>query len=297
MKLPQKYGLGISCHARYDYYMKKSLVFFYRKENRRAPKWAATLSAHITKHHPKIIIGGERPHFVVALGGDGTILEAARVYGKHAAIIVGLNLGDVGFLASARRPREFIKTIDALAAGAYSISKRMMVTGTVYRKHKVVYQTDSLNEIVAQGLSGAIKLTVSIDGHPLQYIHGNGVMVATPTGSTAYNLSAHGPIVTPDIQCFIITELLDHHIPTPSIVVKRTKTIQVHITEIRAKRLLSVATTGEPVDAILTSDDTNIFPLQEGDGIEIGRSKRLIKFAEFTPDYFYKSLQEKFAFR
>ena len=122
-------------------------------------------------------------------------------------------------------------------------------------------------------------------------------MVATPTGSTAYNLSAHGPIVTPDIKCFILTELLDHHIPTPSMVLKRTKRIQISVTEIRAKGLLSITATGEPVDAVLTSDDLNIFPLHEGDRIEIDRSKRLIKFAEFTPDYFYKSLQEKFAFR
>lgn len=238
-----------------------------------------------------------KPHIVVTLGGDGTILEAARLYGKGGAIIVGLNLGHVGFLASARRPREFMKTIDALATRKYAISKRMMATAVVYRKGKPVYQTDSLNEIAIQGLSGVIKLTVSIDKHPLQYIHGSGVMVATPTGSTAYNLSAHGPIVTPDMKCFIITELLDHHIPTPSIVVKRTKTITIHMTEIRAKELLSVTATGEPVDAVMSSDDTNIFPLHEGDRIEIGRSKRLIKFAEFTPDYFYKSLEEKFAFR
>jgi len=277
--------------------MKKPLVFFYRKGNRQAPQWATSLSVHIAKHHPGIIVGGEKPYFVVALGGDGTILEAARIYGKQGAIIVGLNLGHVGFLASARRPREFVKAIDAIATGAYTTSKRMMVTATVYRRNKPAYQTDSLNEIALQGLTGVIKLTVSIDGHPFQHIHGNGVMVATPTGSTAYNLSAHGPIVTPDIQCFIVTEILDHHIPTPSIIVKRTKTIEVIVTEIRAKGLLSETATREPVDAVLTSDDMSIFPLHEGDRIEIGCSKRLIKFAEFTPDYFYKSLEEKFAFR
>ncbi|HEY9585022.1 MAG TPA: NAD(+)/NADH kinase [Candidatus Paceibacterota bacterium] len=277
--------------------MKKRITFFSRNDNRQAPKWVSALSAHIAKRHSSLVVSGQKPHFVVALGGDGTILEAARIYGKQGAVVVGLNLGHVGFLSSARHPREFIKTIDALATGAYTISKRMMVTGTVYRKNKLVYQADSLNEIVAQGLSGMIKLTVSIDGHPLQYIHGNGVMVATPTGSTAYNLSAHGPIVTPDIKCFIVTELLDHHIPTPSIVVRRTKTIRVDVTEIRAKGLLSMTATGEAVDAILTSDDMNLFPLHEGDRIEIGRSKRLIQFAEFTSDYFYKSLEEKFAFR
>ncbi|OGZ08381.1 MAG: hypothetical protein A3D65_05660 [Candidatus Lloydbacteria bacterium RIFCSPHIGHO2_02_FULL_50_13] len=300
--------LGISRWVRYDGKVKKRLIFYYRKGNRRAPKWVKVLSAHIKKRHPNITLGGERleteasksnvrPHFVVVLGGDGTILDAARLYGKQGAIIVGLNLGHVGFLASARRPQEFLKSIDALVKGAYTVSKRMMVTGMIYRGGKLVYETDSINEIAVQGLSGSIKLTVSIDGHPLQYIHGNGVMVATPTGSTAYNLSAHGPIVTPDIQCFIVTELLDHHIPTPSIVVKRTKTIEINITEIRAKGLFTATATGVAVDAVVTSDDTNIFPIREGDKIVVGRSRRLVAFAEFTPGYFYKSLQEKFAFR
>lgn len=277
--------------------MRKRLVFFYRKGTHRAHQLATSLGVYIKKRHPNILVSADRPHFVIALGGDGTILEAARTYGKRGAVIAGLNLGNVGFLASARRPREFTKAIDALAEGAYTVSKRMMVTGTAYRDGRAVYQTDSLNEIALQGISGGIKLTVSVDGHPLQYVRGNGVLVATPTGSTAYNLSAHGPIVTPDIHCFIITELLDHHIPTPSIVVKRTKTIEIEVTEIRAKGLLTAAATGEPVDAVLTSDDTNIFPLHQGDRIVVGKSKHLIKFAEFTPGYFFTSLQEKFAFR
>jgi NAD+ kinase len=291
---------------------KQRLTFFYRKDNRRAPAWVATLRAHLAKHYPHFTVstqelGGirdhtpmsasQKPHVVVALGGDGTILKAALLYGKQGATIIGLNLGHVGFLASARRPSEFIKAIDALATGAYTVSKRMMLTATVVRKGRPIYRTDSLNEIAIQGLSGALRLTVSIDKHPLQYIHGSGVLIATPTGSTAYNLSAHGPIVTPDIQCFIVTELLDHHIPTPSIIVKRTKMIELHITEVRTKGLLSLTSTGEPVDAVLSSDDTDMLPLREGDKITIGRSKRLIAFAEFTPDYFYKSLQEKFAFR
>lgn len=277
--------------------MRKSLVFFYRNDNHRAHTWAKELTQHVRKRYPSVTIGGERPTFVIALGGDGTILEATRNFGKRRAIIVGLNLGHVGFLASARRPREFIAAIDALLTGKYTVSKRMMVTATLMRKGKAVHHVDALNEISLQSLAGAMKLTVSIDGYPLQFVHGNGVLVSTPTGSTAYNLSAHGPIVTPDLRCFIVTELLDHHIPTPPIVVKRTKTITIDVTEIRAKKMLAIAATGELVDAVLWADDTNIFPLAQGDHIEIGRSTFEPKFAEFSSGYFYRSLQEKFAFR
>lgn len=274
------------------------IALFFRNDNKKAGAWVKRLEHHLSKVHPNVVITNEKPQFVIALGGDGTILEAARTYRlKPAPIIVGFNLGHVGFLASARRPNEFLPAMDRLLEGKFAVLSRMLLAGKIYRKGRLIMTTDALNEIAIQSLLGAIKLTVFIDSHPLQYIHGNGVMIATPTGSTAYNLSAHGPIVTPDIHCFIITEILDHHIPTPSIVVKRTKTIEVLITEVRKRGLLAIAKTGEPADVVFTSDDMGVFPLEEGDRIEIAQSKHIVKFAEFEEGYFIKSLQEKFAFR
>lgn len=277
--------------------MKKRVALFCREDNRRALIWKKKITAHIAAHYPNILIVTEKPHFVIALGGDGTILECARLFRKDAPTLLGLNLGHVGFLASAREPNQFIKAIDTLLSGKYVTTNRMMLTAKIFRDGSLVHATDCLNEVTAQGIMGSIQMTISVDGHPLQYVHGSGVIIATPTGSTAYNLSAHGPIVTPDIHCMIVTELLDHNIPTPSLVLKNTKTVHIDITEVRKRGILAIARTGEPIDAVLTADDMDLFPLYEKDRIEVTASKHVIKFAEFEEGYFLKSLQKKFAFR
>lgn len=277
--------------------MKKRIAIFYREDNKRAQRWKKKIVAHLAAQHPSVLVVTERPHYIIALGGDGTILEGARMFRNDAPTLLGLNLGHVGFLASARRPEQFIGAVDALLAGKFVTTNRMMLTAKIFRDGAEVYTTDCLNEVTAQGILGSIKMTISVDGHPLQYIHGSGVIVATPTGSTAYNLSAHGPIVTPDIHCLIVTELLDHNIPTPSLVLKNNKTVHIDITEVRKREILAMISSGEPVDAVLTADDLGLFPLREHDQIEVAMSKHVIKFAEFEKSYFLKSLQKKFAFR
>ncbi len=276
---------------------KHRIAIFARSDNKKAKYWAAKIQSHIEAKKNNVVFTDIKPTIVIALGGDGTILEAARIYRTHKPIVLGLNLGHVGFLASVRRPEGFISAIDRLSLGDFSITKRMMLTARIIRKKRIIHEIDCLNEVTAQGVMGAIKLTLSVDGHPLQYVHGTGVIVSTPTGSTAYNLSAHGPIVSPDIHCMIVTELLDHNIPTPSIIIKKNKTIRIDITEVRKRGLLAVTRTGMPVDAVVTADDMDPIPLLEGDALEIVVSPHVINFAEFEESYFLKSLQEKFAFR
>ena len=121
--------------------------------------------------------------------------------------------------------------------------------------------------------------------------------MATATGSTAQNLSAHGPIVMPSIECLILTELFDHNIPTPSIVIDQDKSVTLKILNFRKRGVLTIKKTGKPADVLLVSGDSTIFPLNKGDVIKIRRSHRLVKFAELEKNYFFKSLQEKFAFR
>jgi NAD+ kinase len=275
----------------------RRLAFFYREDNHAAKRWAKRLSIHIQKRHRDIKISDKRPQFVIALGGDGTVLEAARTFRGVHPTMVGLNLGHVGFLASARRPRDFIKSVDLLLNGKHHSVQRMMASAKLIRKGRSVAELHALNEISVQALLGVIKLRISVDGYPVQYIHGGGVLVSTPTGSTAYNLSAHGPIITPDIKCLVVTELLDHHIPTPPLVVKHSKKIVIDITELRKRGLFNVSRSGERVDAVITADEGDVIPVLEGDRIEVTRARHLIRFAEFERGYFYKSLEEKFAFQ
>lgn len=279
---------------------------FYRADNQKAVLWAGKILAWLKKKHKGIKLDAARPaspasqggpQALIVLGGDGTILEASQKYQKKNPIVIGLNLGHVGFLASAREPQKFIKSLDQFFSGKYRVVKRMMIKAEVFRKSRKVFSANSLNEISIQNLLGMVEIEANIDMHPVQYIRGTGVLVATSTGSTAYNLSAHGPIVMPDIKCMILTEIMDHNIPTPSIVIKRDREVELKILDFRKRGLLKIAKDGKNADVVLTADGENIFPLEVGDIVKIKRSPGLIKFAELERAYFFKSLRSKFGFR
>ena len=277
--------------------MIKRASIFWRPDNKKAILWAGKISAWIKRKYPEIKIGNAAPQALIVLGGDGTILEASQRYQKNHPVIMGLNLGHVGFLASAREPDKFFAALAQFFEGKSRIIKRMMIKGEVFRKGKKVYSANSLNEISILNLLGMVRIEANIDGHPVQYIHGTGVLVATSTGSTAYNLSAHGPIVMPDIKCMILTEIMDHNIPTPSIVIKRDREVELKILDFRRRGLLKITKDNKDADVVITSDGENIFPLDAGDVVKIRRSPGLIKFAELERAYFFKSLREKFGFK
>lgn len=239
----------------------------------------------------------EAPDVLFVLGGDGTILEAAQKFLKWNPLVVGFNLGHVGFLASVRKQKHFISGIAKVFSKKYRILPRMLIRGTLFRKGKKIFSQDALNEITVQNLSGLVDITLFIDGHAVQKIHGNGVLVSTATGSTAYNMSAHGPIIMPDIKCFVVTELFDHNIPTPSLVVKRNRTIIIKVGDFRKRNQFLIKKTGEPADAVLFIGSWETIALEKGDTIRIEKSNRLVRFIELEKNYFFKSLQEKFSFR
>ncbi|MEK9186114.1 MAG: NAD(+)/NADH kinase [Patescibacteria group bacterium] len=274
----------------------KNIAVFYRPENSEAVNWHKKISQWVSKKHPRIKISDARPQAVVVLGGDGTILEAARKYQKSGAIIFGLNLGHVGFLASVRKPGNFLRGLDKLLKGQFSIAKRMMLEAKVSRRGRQVFSAVSLNDFIIQNPVGIVEISVTIEGHPVQYVHGTGFLVATATGSTAYNLSAHGPIVMPDFQGMILSEILDHNIPTPSMIVKPENKVGLEIIDFRQRGLLFTKD-GKKADVLLISDGERIFPLDKKDKVIIKRSPKLVKLAELEKNYFFKSLQEKFSFR
>ncbi len=274
--------------------------FFHRSDNKEAISWAKKISSWIRIHYPKIKITDSKPQALIALGGDGSILAAARKYqnnsSTHGPIIVGLNLGRVGFLASVREPKKFLLNLKKFFDGKYVVSERIMIRAVVKRGGGIVFETNALNEVVIQNLLGISEIDVKLENHPLQHVKGTGVMIATATGSTAYNLSAHGPIVMPQMKCFIINEILDHNIPTPSIVVDSDRKISMRVVFFRNRGILSLSNK-KTVDMVLVSDGEKIFPLKVGDVVFARRSSQCVRFAELEEHYFFKSLQEKFAFK
>ena len=270
---------------------------FYNSKNQRAIPWAFKIKKFIKKNYPKLKSDSSKPDAVIVLGGDGTILEAARKYHEKGSVILGLNLGKVGFLASVRDEKDFLKALNFFIKEKYGIVERMMLSAQVIRQGKTVFSAEALNEIVVKNPLGIVELLAKISGHPVKHIRGTGLLVSTATGSTAYNLSAHGPIVMPDIKCLIVTELLDHGIPSPSVVVKYQNVINVKVVSFRKTGIMSLSKTGQKIDVLLMSDGESSFPLEEKDEIVIENSPHLIKFAELEKHYFFKSLEEKFGFK
>lgn len=275
----------------------KKIGIFYRPDNQKAEKWMKRIAAYIGKKYPRVQLVTRNYDVLLVLGGDGTILEAARSVQKSACLIVGLNLGTVGFLASSRSTQRFLETIDNLFAGRYRVVQRMLLDAKVKRKSKTVFATRALNEVVVLNPLGMVSIEADIDGLLFQTINGSGALVSTATGSTAYNLSAHGPIVTPNIKSFILTELWDHNIPTPSVVLGDNDEIKLKIKKFRKHEYLTIAKSNQKVDVMLVADGKEIFPLQQSDVVVLRRSKKTIPFAEFEKNYFLKSLRQKFAFK
>ena len=262
-----------------------------------AEHWRKKIIQWIHVHHPTVVCESARPNLVIILGGDGTIIDASRSYLASNPLFIGLNLGTVGFMASVRATKDFIPALKRFFDGKYTVADRMVIQASVMRHKKEVWHTTALNEIMVQNLLGMVELDVAIEDHPIQSIRGTGVFVATATGSTAYNMSAHGPIIMPNIKCMIVTELLDHNIPTPSIVIKHDKKITVRIKSFREHRRFILSESQKPVDVVLSADTARLFPLEEGDEIIIERAESSVRFVEFEESYFFKSLGEKFGFR
>ena len=284
----------------------KKISFYYRPDVGKTLFWQKKIEHWIKKYFPKTKIlpantvpknKKDSPDLLIVLGGDGTILEAAQKFQPWNPLIFGLNLGHVGFLASVREEKNFLRGVAHVFNRKYRSIPHMLIRASLFRRGKKIFSSDALNDIAIQNLWGLVDIGVYVDGHPTQYIHGNGVLISTATGSTAYNLSAHGPIVMPDIKCMIITELLDHNIPTPSLIIKRNRTITLKVDGFRQNNRFLIRRTNQIADVVLITDTDKMIALQKGDQIIIKKSDRLIRFAELDKNYFFSSLREKFAFR
>lgn len=269
----------------------RTVAFFRRPRNPRAAQWELRIRRFLTERFPHVRIVRTNAELVIVLGGDGTIIEAAR--STAGRTLLGLNLGTVGFLSSVRTERQFLKGLRASLEGRFLAPERLMLDVQVIRGGREVLRSRMLNEVYVQNPLGMVTLDVRIGATRIQRIRGTGALVATPTGSTGYNLSAHGPIVDPSLHVFIITEILDHDVPTPSVVVPVDRTVSLRVVSFRSRGILSLGS--RSVDVILSADGQTAFALQEGDRIMVRRAPHGVAIVQLEPDYFYRSLHEKFS--
>jgi NAD+ kinase len=273
------------------------IKFFISDNNVFALEWENKIKKFIRDKKFDVKITNNNPQVIIALGGDGTIMKAAKECVKSKAILMGLNLGKVGFLASVRDSKNFFSSLDKIFSGNYGITERIMADVSVVRKEKVIFTATAVNEAVVINPLGMVEVDVFVEDYHLQQIKGTGVMVATPTGSTAFNLSAHGPVVMPDIKGFILSELFDHNIPTPAIILNENQSMAFKIVSFRKRNLIVKKETKEAIDLMLVVDGDMICTLQENDIVKVSKSPDIIRFIELEKNYFLKSLQEKFDFK
>ena len=208
---------------------------------------------------------------LVVLGGDGTLLSMARAVGELGIPIVGVNLGDLGFLAATTLD-EMIPALDALLRGEMVIEERMLLATRIRRDGQVVGRWLALNDtvITKAAMSRIINLSVSIDGQHAILYRADGLIVSTPTGSTAYSLSAGGPILYPTLDGIVLTPICSHTLTNRPIVVPGGHDVQVTLLASQ--------------EVMLTIDGQVGFGLREHDVVEVGRAPaavRLVRFKDF----------------
>lgn len=184
-------------------------------------------SAAICSRHQKMHIP-ETAEFVVVLGGDGTFLSVARFLEDRSTPVVGVNLGGLGFLTEISI-ESCHREIQEILDGKYEIEERMRLQVAIKRDGSVIFQQSVLNDAVINkgALARIVDLKTSIDGRYLTHYRADGLIVATPTGSTAYNLSAGGPIIHPTSRVFVMTPICSFTLTNRPIILPADVTVQV----------------------------------------------------------------------
>ncbi|MBR6728942.1 MAG: NAD(+)/NADH kinase, partial [Clostridia bacterium] len=157
---------------------------------------------------------------VIALGGDGTLLQAAREAAVNKRPVLGINLGYLGFLTEVER-HEIKESLARVLSGDYMVEERLMLQGVLQRKEKETIHFEALNDIVVARSCGTrlIDLHLCLDGEPVDEFKADGMIIATPTGSTAYSMSAGGPIVDPAVESILLTPICPHKLYAKNLVV------------------------------------------------------------------------------
>ena len=207
---------------------------------------------------------------VITLGGDGTIVRTARVLAGSQVPVLGVNMGQLGFLAELQ-PAELGERLEALARGEFRIEERSLLRATLTTADGQESCYDALNDaVVARGARvRVIAVAVSIDGQLFATYRADGVIVATSTGSTAYSLAVGGPILNPTLDDLLVIPVAPHLVPTRALVVPGKSTIHLQL--------------GSEFDGVLAIDGQVDQPMAGGDRVSVTLSPKRVGFIRFGP--------------
>ena len=219
---------------------------------------------------------------IITIGGDGTIMRFAKRAAHDGKPVLGINAGRVGYLANIEQ-NEY-NLLSKLATGEYTIEERMMLKVTVKENDNVIGEYEALNDaVISSGyLSRIIDVTASVDGGDVITYHADGLIAATPTGSTAYSMSAGGPVIDPTMKCFCLTPICSHSLAAKPILIGGEKKIKLK------------AYSKKRTDIFLSIDGRKVVPVKPFTEIYISESENLVKLVRINDRSFYKTLSLKF---
>ena len=221
-------------------------------------------------------IAGAR--LVVTLGGDGTILQISRHMAGTGVPIIGVNMGNKGFLAELEET-ELMRILE-VAEGRYTLQSRMMLDVELWRGGEKIYSDRALNEGVVRALVNLIQLEAYGDEREITAFSGDGIIVSTPTGSTAYSMAAGGPLVEPDSDCIILTPICTFRLAARSIVLNPDRRVRIRVPEQGEK-------------PVMLSVDGMSVEFRDGDELCLRRSEKRLLMARLGGRSFYDIVFEK----
>lgn len=247
-----------------------------RNETPEVQEFSDRLTDEIVGAGGSVVEEGAEPDLVLAVGGDGTVLAAATRALEWDVPILGFNLGTLGFLSEAE-PEEMATTVDRLIRGDFEVEERLTVRADVGDNHAV-----GLNDVVVEKVDSTrlISFRVVIDGVEFATYRADGLITATPTGSTAYSFSAGGPIVDRDVDALVLTPVASHSLFDRAIVLPASSVIDVTVLTDRAVRV--------------NVDKLGLGQVAEGQTVRITRGERGVKFATFGGSTFPGLVRSKF---
>ncbi len=229
--------------------------------------------------HPKATLAREAD-LIVVLGGDGTLLSVAR-HADARVPILGVNMGELGFLTEVAEP-EAMAMLRRLLDGRYELDRRMTLSAVLERGGRVLRRFRALNDVVVSNgaMARIVRCTVSVDGLPFTTYRADGLIVATPTGSTAYSLSVGGPIVAPTVDLLLVSPISPHTLSHRPVVLAPDAVVRVAIEP------------GQP-DVLLTIDGQEGTPLAGGDVVVARRARAHVSLVRSPDRTYYDVLRSK----
>ena len=219
---------------------------------------------------------------VVCFGGDGTILHMAKAATRQGVPILGVNMGTLGFMAELESTE--LSMLNKLATGEFTIDERMMLDVTVQRDRDIIFHDICLNDVVLTkgAVARIVHLNLNCDGVQAVECNGDGIIIATPTGSTAYNLSAGGPVVEPEAQSILITPICAHDMVSRSIVASDKRVISVSLSKNMRR------------NAYLSVDGGKAVRMNVGDVAIVKKSHLATRLVRLKDRSFYDVVNQKF---